>query len=69
MSLIENNFILCDELLLIILNYVGKYRNTVKLSCRKLYKLICDIEKNKFPLKVNNDNVSSLRKILLIAKN
>lgn len=58
MNLVENNFILCDELLLIILNYVGKHRDGVKLSCRKFYKLVCDIEKNKFPLKISNDNVS-----------
>lgn len=60
MSLIENNYVLCDELLLIILNYVGKYRDIAKLTCKKFYKLICDIEKNKFPLRINNDKVNFL---------
>lgn len=58
MSLIENNFQLCDELLLIILNYVGEPRNAAALSCKKFYKIVCDIEKNKFPLIVNNDRAS-----------
>lgn len=58
MSLLENDFTLCDELLLMIFNYIGGNRDSIKLSCKKFYKLICDIEKNKFPLKINNANVS-----------
>ena len=59
LELIEGNkLVLCDELLLIILDYVGKHREGVKLSCKRFYKLICDIEKNKFPLKINNEIAS-----------
>lgn len=58
MDLEENKFILCDELLLIILNYVGKHRDGAKLTNKRFNKLICDIEKYKFPLKINNEIAS-----------
>lgn len=58
MDLEENKFILCDDLLLIILNYVGKDRDDAKLTCKRFYQLICVIEKNKLPLKINNEIVS-----------
>lgn len=54
----EDKLVLCDELLLIIFEYVGKHRENLKLTCKKFYKIICDIEKNKFPLKINNEIAS-----------
>lgn len=54
---IESISLLCDELLLLILQYVGKDRKSIRLTCKRFDKIICEIEKNKIPLKINNELV------------
>lgn len=60
-----NNFILCDEILLMIFKYADKYRDSIKLTCKKFYKLICELEKKKFRLNINND-IASIQNFSII---
>lgn len=61
---IVNILFLCDDLLINILKYAG-YRHrsqSAVLTCKKFYSLCCEIDKFKFPLKLNNEIVSNKEK-------
>ena len=53
----KNILALFDEILQKIFEYVED-REKVKLTCQRFYKIVCDIEKNKYRMKLNNENVS-----------
>lgn len=52
----EGNWLVPNEVLIHILKFVPD-RRAVAMSCRKLYELVCLIEKNNRQLRINSDLV------------
>lgn len=48
---------MCDEILLKLFGYIDKEHEALRMTCRRFYQLICELNKHKFPLKISEDKL------------